>query len=108
MLSDSRVTLLTKLLVVGLLAVSLVSAYLISRRSGPVAALPSLIGVYITLTLAVGVFATSLLDPRFQVAFAFGIVMVGVSMYVTESALVGALFVVVGLFWLGTKGRELT
>lgn len=105
--SDSTVTTLTKLLVVGLLAVTLVSTYLTSRRIGPTAALPSLIGVYITLTLAVGVFVTSLLDPRFQVAFALGLTAFGISMYFTGSPLVGALLAVVGLFTLGTKGREL-
>ncbi|WP_122089838.1 hypothetical protein [Halalkalicoccus subterraneus] len=107
MLSDSTVTLLTKLLVVGLLAVSLVSTVLTVREAGPVAALPGLVGVYVTLVLAVGVLVTGLLDPRFQVAFALGLTAFGVSMYVTESALVGVLFAVVGLFTLGTKGREL-
>ncbi|MDL5362960.1 hypothetical protein [Halalkalicoccus sp. NIPERK01] len=105
--SNSLVSVLVKLLVVGLLAITLVSTYLTSRQSGPVAALPSLIGVYVTLVLAVGVFATSLLDPRFQVAFALGIAALGVSLYVTGSALVGALLAAVGLFALGTKGREL-
>ncbi|MCL7417391.1 MAG: hypothetical protein M8354_06075 [Halalkalicoccus sp.] len=105
--SDSTVTVLTKLLVVGLLAVTLVSTYLVSRQSGPVAAIPGLIGIYITLVLAVGVFVTSLLDPRFQVAFALGVTAFGVSMYFTDSALVGVLLAVVGLFTLGTKAREL-
>lgn len=105
--SDSTVTILTKLLVVGLVAVTLVSTYLVSRQSGPVAALPALTGVYITLVLAVGVFVTGLLDARFQVAFALGLTAFGVSVYVTESAPVGALLTAVGLFTLGTKGREL-
>jgi hypothetical protein len=105
--SNSLVTVLTKLLVVGLLAVTLVSTYLTGRQSGPVAAIPGLIGVYLTLALAVGVFVTSLLDPRFQIAFALGLTAFGVSMYFTESALVGALLAVVGLFTLGTKAREL-
>lgn len=104
--SDSTVTVLVKLLVAGLLAVTLVSTYFTSRQSGPVAAIPGLIGVYITLTLAAGVLVTGLLDPRFQVAFALGLTAFGVSTYLTESTLVGALFVVVGLFTLGTKGRE--
>ena len=94
-------------LVVALLAVTLVSTYLTSRRVGPVAALPSLIGAYMSLTLAVGLFVTSLLDPRFQVAFALGLTALGASLYATGSALLGALIAVVGLFVLGTKGREL-
>ncbi|MFC6905336.1 hypothetical protein [Halalkalicoccus tibetensis] len=107
MASDSSVGTLLKLLVIGLLAVALVSTYLTSRRVGPVAALPSLIGVYVTLTLAVGLFVTSLLDPRFQVAFALGLTALGASLYFTGSALIGAFLLVVGLFVLGTKGREL-
>lgn len=107
MASDSGVGILLKLLVIGLLAVTLVSTYLTSRRVGPAAALPSLIGVYVTLTLAVGVFVTSLLDPRFQVAFALGLAALGASLYFTGSALLGAFLLVVGLFVLGTKGREL-
>lgn len=107
MASDSGVGILLKLLVIGLLAVTVVSTYLTSRRVGPVAALPSLIGVYVSLTLAVGLFVTSLLDPRFQVAFALGLAALGVSLYVTGSALIGALLTIVGLFALGTKGREL-
>lgn len=106
MASDSRVGTLMKPLVIGLLAVALVSTYLTSRRVGPVAALPSLIGVYVTLTLAVGVFVTSLLDPRFQVAFALGLTALGASLYFTGSAILGALLAVIGLFTLGTKGRE--
>lgn len=107
MVSDSTVATLAKLLVVGLLAVALVSTYLTSRRVGPVAAIPSLIGVYLALVLAVGVLAVGLLDPRFQVAFALGLAALGISLYLTGDGLVGALIAVVGLFALGTKGREL-
>jgi hypothetical protein len=107
MVSDSSVTTLVKLLVVGLFAVTVVSTYLTSRQVGPAAAVPSLIGIYITLTLAVGVFITSLLDPRFQVAFALGITAFGGSLYLTDGSLLGVLLAIIGLFTLGTKGREL-
>lgn len=107
MVSDSTVTTLVKLLVVMLFAVTVVSTYVISRGAGPVAALPSLIGIYITLVLAVGAFVTSLLDPRFQVAFALGITAFGSSLYFIDGSLLGILLVIIGLFTLGTKGRGL-
>ncbi len=105
--SDSTVTVLVKSFVAGLLAVTVVSTYLIGRGSGPVAAVPGLLGVYIALTLAGGVFVTGLLDVRFQVAFALGIAAFGASLYLADRALVGVLLAVVGLFTLGTRGREL-
>jgi hypothetical protein len=107
MASDSRVTTLVKLLVVALIGVTLVSTAVVSRTVGPRAALPGLVGLYLSLVLAVGVFATSLLDPRFQVAFALGLAALGALLYLDGHALVGALLAVVGLFALGTKGREL-
>lgn len=107
MVSDSTVSTLLKLLVVVLFAIMIVSTYVISRQVGPAAAVPYLIGTYITLTLAVGVFVTSLLDPRFQVAFALGLTALGGSLYLTDGSLLGVLLAVVGLFTIGTKGREL-
>ncbi len=107
MLSDSTVTTLVKLLVIGLLAITIVSTFLTGRQAGLLAALPGLIGVYIAVVLAAGVFLTGLLDPRFQVALALGLVAFGISTYLTGSDLIGALLSAVGLFWLGTKGREL-
>jgi hypothetical protein len=107
MISDSAVSTLAKLLVVALIGVTLVSTAVVSRRAGPRAALPSLIGLYLSLVLAVGVFGVGLLDPRFQVAFAFGLAALGAVLYLAGSAVVGALLAAVGLFTLGTKGREL-
>lgn len=107
MAPDSRVTALVKLFVVALIGVALVSTAVVSREASPRAALPGLIGLYLSLVLAVGVFATSLLDPRFQVAFAFGLAALGAVLYLDGYALFGALLAVVGLFTLGTKGREL-
>lgn len=102
MVTDSAVTTLTKLFVVALIGITVVS-----RRAGPRAAILSLIGLYLSIILAVGVFAGGLLDPRFQVAFAFGLVAIALYVYLSISALLGALLAIVGLFTLGTKGREL-
>jgi hypothetical protein len=107
MVSDSAVSTLAKLLVVALIGVTLVSTAVVSRRAGPRAALPSLLGLYLSLTLAVGVFGVGLLDPRFQVAFALGLAALGAVLYLAGSAVAGALLAIVGLFTLGTKGREL-
>lgn len=107
MVTDSAVTTLTKLFVVALIGITVVSTAIVSRRAGPRAAIPSLIGLYLSIILAVGVFAGGLLDPRFQVAFAFGLVAIALYVYLSISALLGALLAIVGLFTLGTKGREL-
>ncbi|MEM4781299.1 MAG: hypothetical protein QXG03_07055 [Halalkalicoccus sp.] len=106
--SNSLATLALKLLVIGLFALTVVATYTISRSAGPAAAIPSLVGIYLSICLGVGVFITSLLDPRFQVAFAAGLAALGGSLYLTGRPLLGAVLAGVGLFVLGTKGRELT
>lgn len=107
MLSDSTVTTLVRLLVVGLLAITVVSAYVLSIDDGFQGAVPALLGLYITIVLAIGVFTERMFDARVQAAFAVGFVAWSVYIYLDQSAILGAVLSITGLFYLGTETHGL-
>ncbi|MEM4781298.1 MAG: hypothetical protein QXG03_07050 [Halalkalicoccus sp.] len=107
MLSDYAVTVLTKLLAVGLLAVTAVGTVVLLAEGDLRGAVPGLLGLYVGLILAAGVFTESLFEPRIQVAFAVGFVAWGGYVYLDRSALLGAVLVVTGAVWVIEQFREL-
>lgn len=107
MLSDSVVTFLVKIFTVVLVAVTAVGTVVLLGEGGFRAAVPGLIGLYLGLVLAVGVFTESLFEPRVQIAFAVGLVPWGGYVYADQSAVFGALLVVAGALWAVEQAREL-
>lgn len=98
---------LVKLLVVTFLGITVVSTYFLLIDDGFRGAIPALLGLYIGAVLAVGIFTERMFDTRIQAAFAVGFVAWGVYIYLDQSAILGAVLVITGLFYLGTEGHEL-
>lgn len=100
MLSDRIVTALTKLLVVCLLGVMIVASYFLFTEEGLSGLLPSVLGLYLGVILVVGVFFERLFDTRVQLAFAVGLIWWGFYVYGDQSAVLGGVLVLTGVFHL--------
>lgn len=107
MLSDRAVTVLTKLLVACLLGVMIVASSFSFIEGDLSAGIASVLGLYIGVVLAVGVFTERLFDTRLQIAFAVGFVAWGMYIYVDQSGVLGAFLVLTGVFYFGSQLHEL-
>lgn len=107
MLSDVTVTILAKLLAVALLGVTGVGTVVLLSDGGLSAAVPGLLGLYVSLVLAIGVFTERMLDDRVQTAFAAGFVAWGVHVSLEQSVVLGGVLVLTGSYYLASQGHEL-
>lgn len=107
MLSDAAVTILVKLLVVALLGVMGVGTVVLVSEGDLSAAVPVLLGLYVCIVLAVGVFTERPFDDRVQIAFAVGIVAWGVHVSFVQSTLLGGVLVLTGSYALASELRGL-
>jgi hypothetical protein len=106
-LSDATVTVLVKLLAVGLLGVTGVVTVVLLSEGDLSAAVPGLLGLYVGVVLAIGVFTERPFDDRVQAAFAVGIVAWGVHVHLVQSTPLGGVLVLTGSFALASELREL-
>lgn len=106
MLSDRAVTALVKLLAAGLLAVTAVGTIVLLAGGGLRAAVPGLLGLYLALALAIGVFTESFFETRLQIAVAVGFLAWGGYVFTTQSTFLGALLAVTGALWAVEQARE--
>jgi hypothetical protein len=107
MLSDRAVTALTRLLVVCLSGVMVVASSFSFIEGDLSAVIASVLGLYIGVVLAVGVFTERLFDIRLQIAFAVGFVAWGMYISVDQSGVLGAILVLTGVFYFGSHFHEL-
>lgn len=71
------------------------------------ATVPVLLGFYVCVVLAIGVFTERPFDDRVQTAFTVGIVAWGVHVSLEQSAGLGGVLVLTGSFALASEIREL-
>jgi uncharacterized membrane protein len=107
MISDRAVTVLTKLLVACLLGVMIVASSFSFIEGDLSAGIASVLGLYIGVVLAVGVFTERLFDTRLQIAFAVGFVAWGMYIYVDHGSVLGGILVLAGVFYLVDQLHEL-
>lgn len=107
MLSDSTVTILVKLLTVGLLSVMSVGTAVLLSDGDFSTAIPGLLGLYVCIVLAIGVFTERVFDDRVQTAFAAGLVAWGIHVSLDQSSVLGGVLLLAGSYAPAIEVREL-